>query len=125
MVDNSNSYKDRVSRLISWGHWFMFANILLAMLMATRYIFATEGQVTFISVIFVISTWIGHFGLLGIISYIVVLFPLTFLAPYSKILRGLAALIGTIIIVALLIDGSVYQNYQLHFNLLAFDLERI
>ena len=23
MVDNSNSYKDRVSRLISWGHWFM------------------------------------------------------------------------------------------------------
>jgi len=101
----------------------MFANILLAMLMAIRYIFAAEGQATFISVFYVISTWIGHFGLLGIISYIVILFPLTFIAPYSKILRGLSAVIATIIIVALLIDGSVYQNYQLHFNLLAFDLK--
>jgi membrane-anchored protein YejM (alkaline phosphatase superfamily) len=123
MVDNSNSYKDRVSRLISWGHWFMFANIMLAMLMAIRYIFAAEGQATFISVFYVISTWIGHFGLLGIIAYIVILFPLTFLVPYSKLLRGLGAALATIIIIALLIDGSVYQNYQLHFNLLVFDLE--
>jgi len=123
MVDNSNSYKDRVSRLISWGHWFMFANIILAMLMAIRYIFAAEAQATAISVFYVISTWIGHFGLLGIISYIVILFPLTFITPYSKVLRGLGAALATIIIVALLIDGSVYQNYQLHFNLLAFDLK--
>lgn len=122
MVDNSNSYKDRVSRLISWGHWFMFANIILAMLMATRYIFAIDSPISFVSIIFVISSWIGHFGLLGIISYIVILFPLTFLTPYSKILRGLAAFFATMIIVALLIDGSIYQNYQLHFNLLVFDL---
>lgn len=123
MVDNTNSYKDRVSRLISWGHWFMFANIVLAMLMATRYIFSGQGEVTFTSFFYVISTWFGHFGLLGIIAYIAVIFPLTFLVPYSKVLRGLTAVIATVIIVALLIDGSVYQNYQLHFNLLAFDLE--
>jgi len=123
MVDNTNSYKDRVSRLISWGHWFMFANIVLAMLMATRYIFSGQGEVTFISFFYVISSWFGHFGLLGIITYVAIIFPLTFLIPYSKILRGLSAVIATIIIVVLLIDGSVYQNYQLHFNLLAFDLQ--
>lgn len=123
MVDNSNSYKDRVSRLISWGHWFMFANIILAMLMAVRYIFAADGQATFISVFYVLSTWIGHFGLLGILSYVVILFPLTFLVPYSHIMRGLSAVIATALIVALLVDGSVYQNYQLHFNLVAFDLD--
>lgn len=123
MVDNSNSYKDRVSRLISWGHWFMFANILLAMLMAVRYIFAADGQATFLSVLYVLMTWIGHFGLLGIICYVLVLFPLTFVFPYSHILRGVGAVVATLSIVALLIDGSVYQNYQLHFNLFAFDLE--
>jgi len=123
MVDNTNSYKDRVSRLISWGHWFMFANIMLAMLMATRYIFSGQGEVTFTSLVYVVSSWFGHFGLLGIIAYIAVIFPLTFLIPYSKILRGLTAVIATIIIVVLLIDGSVYQNYQLHFNILAFDLQ--
>ena len=123
MVDNSNSYKDRVSRLISWGHWFMFANILLAMLMAVRYIFAADGQATFISVFYVLMTWVGHFGLLGIICYVLVLFPLTFVFPYSHILRGVGAVLATLSIVALLIDGSVYQNYQLHFNLFAFDLD--
>ncbi|MGB1297243.1 MAG: DUF3413 domain-containing protein, partial [Psychrobium sp.] len=123
MVDNSNSYKDRVSRLISWGHWFMFANILLAMLMAVRYIFAADGQGTLLSIIYVMATWVGHFGLLGIICYVVVLFPLTFVFPNSHILRGVGAVLATLAIVALLIDGSVYQNYQLHFNLFAFDLE--
>jgi len=101
----------------------MFANILLAMLMATRYIFSGQGEVTLTSFFYVISSWFGHFGLLGIITYVAIIFPLTFLIPYSKILRGLSAVIATIVIVVLLIDGSVYQNYQLHFNLLAFDLQ--
>ncbi|MDP2561717.1 DUF3413 domain-containing protein [Psychrobium sp. 1_MG-2023] len=122
MVDNSNSYKDRVSRLISWGHWFMLANIVIAMLMAIRYIFSVDAQPSLLSTLYVISTWIGHFGLLGIITYIIILFPLTFLLPDSRILRGLGAFLATVIIVALLIDGSIFQNYQLHLNLLVFDL---
>lgn len=123
MVDNSNSYKDRVSRLISWGHWFMLANIIIAMLMAIRYVFAVDGQLSFISVIYVFTTWVGHFGLLGILAYIIVLFPLTFVFPSSKIMRALGAILATCAIVGLMIDGSVFQNYQLHLNLLAFDLK--
>jgi len=123
MIDNSNSYKDRVSRLISWGHWFMFANIVLAMVMALRYIFAVETEPTFTAVFYILTTWIGHFGLLGILAYIIILFPLTFIFPSSKIMRALGAIIATIAIVTLLIDGSVFGNYQLHLNLMAFDLE--
>jgi len=123
MVDNSNSYKDRVSRLISWGHWFMLANIVLAMVMALRYVFAVDSDLTFIAVFYIVTTWIGHFGLLGILAYIIILFPLTFIFPSSKIMRALGAGIATIAIVSLLVDGSVFGNYQLHLNLLAFDLE--
>ena len=122
MVDNTNSYKDRVSRLISWGHWFMMANIMLAMLMAIRYVFAVDSDVTLLSTIYVLVTWIGHFGFLGIATYVIILFPITFIAPYSAIMRGVGAIIATMTIVALLIDGSVYQNYHLHLDLLAFDL---
>ena len=38
MVDSANSYSDRVSRLVGWGHWFAFFNIIAAMLIGTRYI---------------------------------------------------------------------------------------
>lgn len=123
MVDNSNSYKDRVSRLISWGHWFMLANIMLALVMALRYIFAVDSEPTITAVVYVITTWIGHFGLLGILVYIIILFPLTFVFPSSKVMRALGAIVATMAIVTLLIDGSVFGNYQLHLNLLAFDLE--
>lgn len=123
MVDNSNSYKDRVYRLISWGHWFMLANIMLAMVMALRYVFAVESDSSFTAVIYIIATWIGHFGLLGILAYIIILFPLTFIFPSSKVMRALGAIVATIAIITLLIDGSVYGSYQLHLNLLAFDLQ--
>ena len=32
MVETGNPYRDNVSRLITWGHWFSFFNIILAML---------------------------------------------------------------------------------------------
>lgn len=122
MIDAGNSYKDRVSRLISWGHWFLLANILLAMVMSVRYVFARDVDDTLISTIYLVLTLVGHLGLLGIVSYIVVLFPLTFLFPSSAAMRAIGAVVATIAIIALLIDGSVYQNYQLHLNLLVFDL---
>ncbi|OXE28641.1 hypothetical protein CA163_32835, partial [Vibrio parahaemolyticus] len=38
MVDSGNSYGERVSRLVGWGHWFAFFNIVASMLIGTRYI---------------------------------------------------------------------------------------
>ncbi|NRA70497.1 MAG: DUF3413 domain-containing protein [Gammaproteobacteria bacterium] len=122
MIDAGNSYKDRVSRLISWGHWFLFANIILAIAMSVRYLFTKEVDDTVLSVIYLMTNLIGHFGLLGILSYIIILFPLTFIFPSSKAMRAIGAFVATAIIIALLIDGSVYQNYQLHLNLIVFDL---
>jgi uncharacterized protein len=122
MIDAGNSYKDRVSRLISWGHWFMVANIVLAMAMSVRYIFAKDIDGTLVSALYLVLTLVGHLGLLGIVSYIIVLFPLTFVFPSSKAMRAIGAFVATSAIIALLIDGSIYQNYQLHLNLLVFDL---
>ena len=123
MIDAGNSYKDRVSRLISWGHWFLFANIVLAIGMSVRYIFSKNVDDTLLSIIYLIVTLAGHFGLLGILCYIIVLFPLTFIFPSSKVMRAIGAVVATTTTIALLIDGSVYQNYQLHLNLFVFDLD--
>jgi len=123
MIDTGNSYKDRVSRLIGWGHWFLVANIVLAIAMSIRYIFANNVDDSAISIIYLVLTLIGHFGLLGIVTYIVILFPLTFVFPSSKAMRAIGAFVATGAIIALLIDGSVYQNYKIHLNLMVFDLE--
>ena len=123
MVDAGNSYKDKVSRLISWGHWFVFANILLAMLAAGRYIVANGLPDTLLGGFYLLANWGGHFAFLAMVLYIVVLFPLTFAVPYSRPLRAIGAVIATLAILLLLVDSSIYKNYHLHINLLIFDLD--
>lgn len=44
MVETGNPYRDNVSRLITWGHWFSFFNIILAMLISTRYLGAISWR---------------------------------------------------------------------------------
>ena len=46
MVETGNPYRDNVSRLITWGHWFSFFNIILAMLISTRYLGAISWPST-------------------------------------------------------------------------------
>lgn len=123
MVDTGNSYKDRVSQLISWGHWFIFANIIIGMLTASRYIFAQGLPDSLLAGVYLLSNWLGHFAFLAMICYVVFLFPLTFLVPYSRPMRAIGAILSTLAILLLVVDSSIYTNYHLHINLLIFDLE--
>ena len=54
--------------------------------------------------------------------YLLVLFPVTLLLPYSKILRGLAATVATLGLCVLLYDTIVYDDYGVHLSPFAFDV---
>ncbi|WP_348671590.1 DUF3413 domain-containing protein, partial [uncultured Idiomarina sp.] len=43
-----NQRRDKIARLISWGHWFTFANIILCVLIGIIYIDSTPSPTTFI-----------------------------------------------------------------------------
>ena len=36
---NGREYREETSRKISWGHWFAFFNIIIAILIGSRYAF--------------------------------------------------------------------------------------
>ncbi|GAA5187521.1 DUF3413 domain-containing protein [Ferrimonas gelatinilytica] len=120
---NSNDIsKDPVSPLVLWGHWFTFINILLAMLVASRYLVAEGWPDTPLGQVYMVTNWIGHFAFLGFITYLIALFPVTLLLPYSRILRGYGATIATLAQSALLFDTQVFAHYRLHLNPFVFDL---
>ena len=81
MVETGNPYRDNVSRLITWGHWFSFFNILLAMLIATRYLGSISWPSTTLGVTYLIISWIGHFSFLSFVTYLLTVFPLSFVLP--------------------------------------------
>ncbi|WP_335900378.1 DUF3413 domain-containing protein [Shewanella algae] len=114
--------KDRVSRLINWGHWFAFFNGFLAMIVGSRYLESVGYPETWIGWGYLGVSTIGHFSFLAFIVYLVLLFPVTLLLPYSRILRGYAAVVATLGLCIMLYDTIVYDDYGMHLSPFAVDL---
>ncbi|EGA69677.1 hypothetical protein VISI1226_17470 [Vibrio sinaloensis DSM 21326] len=114
MVDSGNTYGERVSRLVGWGHWFAFFNIIAAMLIGTRYISQSPWPETLLGQFYLAVSWVGHFGFLVFALYLLVLFPLTFLIPSRKLFRLVAVCFATLGLTLLLIDTQAYQTINLH-----------
>ncbi|UTM56486.1 DUF3413 domain-containing protein [Photobacterium sp. CCB-ST2H9] len=122
MVASGNNYKETVSQLISWGHWFSFFNIIAAMLLGTRYIVHSEWPETLLGQLYLGLSWVGHFGFLVFGFYILILFPASFLIPSQRLMRLFAVLVGTVGQTALLLDTHAYQSLELHLSPLVWDL---
>ncbi|MBR9728969.1 DUF3413 domain-containing protein [Shewanella intestini] len=114
--------RDKISRLVNWGHWFAFFNGFLAMLIGVRYIRSVGGPDSIIEWVYISISTIGHFTFLAFIVYLVFIFPITLLLPYSKILRGYTAVVASIGLYALLFDTLIYDDYGIHLSPFAFDL---
>ncbi|MDE1514604.1 MULTISPECIES: DUF3413 domain-containing protein [Vibrio] len=122
MVDSENTYGDRVSRLVGWGHWFAFFNIIAAILIGTRYLSQSPWPETLLGQLYLTLSWIGHFGFLVFALYLLVLFPLTFIIPSRSLFRFLAVCFSTLGLTVLLIDTQAYQIINLHLNPVVWEL---
>ena len=114
--NQSTRYREQVSQHIAWGHWFLLGNILLGMSIAIRYILATPFPDTGMGQLYLLVSWIGHFGYIGFILFLLTIFPLSFLVTNHRILRGAAILIAAVLQILLLIDTQVYQLLKFHLN---------
>ncbi|SJL82451.1 DUF3413 domain-containing protein [Vibrio palustris] len=122
MVDSGNTYGERVSRLVGWGHWFAFFNIIAAMLIGTRYIAQSPWPDTFLGQLYLSVSWVGHFGFLVFALYLLILFPLTFVIPSRSVFRFFAVCFSTIGLTVLLVDTQAYQIINLHLTPVVWEL---
>lgn len=122
MVNSGNTYRDTVSQLISWGHWFSFFNIIAAMLLGSRYIAYSGWPETLLGQTYQFLTWIGHFSFLVFAVYILIIFPASFIITSQRMMRLFAVLIATTGLSVLLLDIYAYETLHLHLNPLVWDL---
>ncbi|GLO61446.1 hydrolase [Vibrio sp. MACH09] len=122
MVDSGNTYGERVSRLVSWGHWFSFFNIVAAMLIGTRYIAQSPWPETLLGQAYLVLSWLGHFSFLVFALYLLILFPLTFVIPSKKLFRFVSVCFATVGLTLLLLDTQAYQQVSLHLNPVVWEL---
>lgn len=108
--------RNKIARLISWGHWFTFFNILIALAIGTLYIEAAETPATFLGGVYLIISWLGHFAFLPFILFILLIFPFCLIIPYSRVLRGIATLVASFGLIALVADALFFRQYGYHLN---------
>ncbi|KAI3489324.1 hypothetical protein L1887_46369 [Cichorium endivia] len=106
MVTNRQRYREKVSQMVSWGHWFALFNILLATVIGCRYLFVADWPTTLTGRIYSWISVVGHFSFLVFATYLLILFPLTFIVMSQRLMRFLSAILATVGMTLLLIDSE-------------------
>jgi len=122
MVTNRQRYREKVSQMVSWGHWFALFNILLAMVLGSRYLFVADWPTTLAGRIYSWISIIGHFSFLVFATYLLILFPLTFVVMSQRLMRFISAILATVGMTLLLIDSEVFTRFHLHLNPIVWEL---
>ena len=122
MVTNRQRYREKVSQMISWGHWFALFNILVAIAIGSRYLLVADWPATLTGRVFSWISLVGHFSFLVFSAYLLILFPLTFIVMSQRLMRFLSAALATSGMTMLLIDSEVFTRFHLHLNPVVWEL---
>ncbi|MBA5859089.1 DUF3413 domain-containing protein, partial [Morganella morganii] len=95
MVTYRPKFGDKVSQMISGGHWFSLFNTPLSLALSSRNLLISGWPDTLIGRIYAITSWLGHFGFLAFALYLLIVFPRTFVVMSQRLLRVLSAARGT------------------------------
>ncbi|CNE15139.1 LPS biosynthesis-modulating metalloenzyme YejM [Yersinia nurmii] len=122
MVTNRQRYREKVSQMISWGHWFALFNILFSLVLGSRYLFVSDWPTSLVGRTYALVSWLGHFSFIVFAAYLLVIFPLTFVVMSQRLLRFLSAAFATTGLTLLLVDSEVFTRFHLHLNPVVWEL---
>ncbi|EGD5156683.1 TPA: cardiolipin transport protein PbgA [Escherichia coli] len=122
MVTHRQRYREKVSQMVSWGRWFALFNILLSLVIGSRYLFIADWPTTLAGRIYSYVSIIGHFSFLVFATYLLILFPLTFIVGSQRLMRFLSVILATAGMTLLLIDSEVFTRFHLHLNPIVWQL---
>lgn len=116
MVETGNKFHDNVSRLVSWGHWFTFFNLILISLISLRYIKYAGLADTLLGIAYQFVSLVGHASFLCAMVFGIILFPMAFVVPFQRLYRLLTVLISTGALTLLIVDTQIFKRYSFHLN---------
>ena len=62
MILAESPRRQRVTKLVNWGHWFALANIIIAIVIASIFVFSSPMPGTGVGTLYLLANWFGHIG---------------------------------------------------------------
>ena len=109
---SGKQYRDDVSRKISWGHWFAFFNIIVAILIGARYAFIIDWPDTLAGKLYFFVSLLGHFSFNVFALYLLVVFPLSFIVKNHRTFFCLIYLTTIQLIVVIIANLAQLKYFQ-------------
>ncbi len=110
------SYREHVARSSTWGHHFLFLNLILSSIIGFVYLYAAPASSSFLSFGYLLCSWLGQMCFLSCVVYLLVLFPLTFIGNF-RIYRVLAVIAAVLFDAFLLFDVKLYLAAKVHLSI--------
>jgi hypothetical protein len=107
---------ERPFNLLSWGHWFTLANIILALLFSFFYLSPSQLPESFLGWLYLGVNWLGHFSFLAISCFILTIFPIITLFPHRHHIRGTSSIMATIFQLLLFLDVLSFRSLGYHLS---------
>lgn len=114
VLESDLSLVSKTDRLLRWGHWFTFFNILVALVITASYYFADPLPASLVGWSYLLLNWIGHTAFLCFLFFILTIFPISLIFPIQRHVRGVAAVLATLGLVILIFDSYVYHQLGYH-----------
>lgn len=121
VLEQNLSLVKKVNRLLNWGHWFSFFNILLALVITATFWWSEPLPQTLLAWIYLVLNWLGHTAFICFMFFILTIFPLSLIFPYQRHIRGLAAALASLGLVVLIFDAYVYSQLGYHIGSASYD----
>jgi len=118
-----NKYGQPISRglLIRWAGWFFCINTFIVLLISLRYFSVIDVPSQLPALLFSIIAFTGHFTFITFLGFLIVL-PIILLFPNRLLISVIANSLAVILIVGMIIDTFVFEQYRFHLNSMVFSL---
>ncbi|MDF2177694.1 DUF3413 domain-containing protein [Aliiglaciecola sp. CAU 1673] len=124
MILGETPRRQRVSKLVSWGHWFALANILIAIVIASIYVFNSSLPNSALGMAYLLSNWFSHIAFLTFLGFVLFVLPLCYILPNVNLVKGLSSVLAAVGLALLAFDALLYNKHGLHLSLGSADLIR-
>ena len=124
MILTETPRRQRVNKLVLWGHWFSLTNIVMAIVIASIYVFTTPFPSSLIGFVYLISNWVSHIGFLTFMSFVIFVLPLCYLLPNVKVVKASASFLAAVGLALLALDALIYNRHGVHLSLYSVNVIR-
>ncbi|MFT4653198.1 MAG: membrane-anchored protein YejM (alkaline phosphatase superfamily) [Patiriisocius sp.] len=124
MIYDESPRRKQITQQVSWGHWFAFANILMATAISSVYLFSLPIADTPISFVYLITTWLGHTSFITFLGFIILVMPLCYKITNLRLLKATASVIAAVGLALLAFDALLYNKTGFHITFSSAELVR-